>query len=763
MDQIAGVIQSIVFRNDDNGWTVLELLLDKGQQLFLASPQQQKGAPCAPGAVTAVGTLPGSGEGVHVELIGSWMEHREYGLQFKFVSAQTLLPDTLAGIEKYLGSGMIRGVGEATARNIVCCFGMETLDVLEKAPERIAEVKGIGVSRAQMIAESYAQQHGLRHVMMALQSFGITANQSVKLYKLYGADCAARIRQNPYRLIDDVDGIGFKTADSIAQNVGILEDSPTRIAAGIRYTLSWARNEGHTCLPEEKLVSAAAEVLGCERAPVEEALSQLILTSELLYKNISGAGAVGTDAVGTDAVGSAAVFLPYLYRYESESARKLLELNAFPSAQVPIDLEQELRALEQQMGVSLDPVQRQAVFMAFESGVLVITGGPGTGKTTIINFILMLMDKIGFTAELCAPTGRAAKRMGEATGREARTIHRLLEYARGNSFLRGEDNPLDADCIICDETSMVDAHLLYCLLKAAASGTRLIFAGDADQLPSVGAGNVLDDMISSGVLPVVRLTEIFRQAKLSRIVVNAHRINRGEPPLLDFTDDFCFEEIQSPDAILKRVTGILERGKLGDPWKDVQVLSPTKKGIIGVKNLNVQLQAALNPPHARKPQKQFGDTIFRKGDKVMQIKNNYTIEWTRPALRGLENGAGVFNGDLGTLMSIDPGTNLIEVLFDDERTAFYDYSQLEELDLAYCVSIHKSQGSEFPVVLLPLAGGPPMLMTRNLLYTAVTRARNRVVIIGRQATVQQMTANVLERKRYSALATVLRELSALFK
>lgn len=747
MDQIAGVIHSIVFRNDDNGWTVLELLIDEGQQLPLAASPQQKGAPSAAGIVTAVGTLPGSAEGERVELLGGWTEHREYGTQFKFVSAQTLLPDTLTGIEKYLGSGMIRGVGEATARNIVRTFGMETLDILEKAPWRIAEIKGIGASRAQMIAESYAEQHGLRHVMMALQSFGITANQSVKLYKLYGADCVARIRQNPYQLIDDVDGIGFKTADSIAQNVGIFENSPMRIAAGIRYTLSWARNEGHTCLPEEKLVSAAADVLGCDLALVEEALSDLILSTELLYKNLGDCSAV---------------FLPYLYRYEAESARKLLELNAYPSQRVHIDLEQELRALEHQLGVSLDESQRQAVFMAFESGVLVITGGPGTGKTTIINFILMLMDKIGLTAELCAPTGRAAKRMSEATGREARTIHRLLEYAHGNAFARDEDNPLDVDCIICDETSMVDAHLIYSLLKAVVSGTRIIFAGDADQLPSVGAGNVLGDMINSGVLPVVRLTEIFRQAKLSRIVVNAHRINRGEPPFLDFTDDFCFEEIYSPDVILKRVAGILERGKLGDPWKDVQVLSPTKKGILGVKNLNMQLQAALNPPNARKPQKQFGDTVFRKGDKVMQIKNNYTIEWTRPTLRGLESGAGVFNGDLGTVMSIDLTTNLVEVLFDDERTAFYDYSQLEELDLAYCVSIHKSQGSEFPVVLLPLAGGPPMLMTRNLLYTAVTRARSRVVIIGRQATVLQMTSNVQERKRYSALAIVLRELSALF-
>ena len=411
-----------------------------------------------------------------------------------------------------------------------------------------------------------------------------------------------------------------------------------RIAAGIRYTLSWAQNEGHTCLPEEKLVSAAADVLGCDLAPVEEALSELILSTDLLYKNLGGCSSV---------------FLPYLYRYEAESARKLLELNAYPSERVHIDLEQELRALEQQEGVSLDFQQRQAVFMAFESGVLVITGGPGTGKTTIINFILMLMDKIGLTAELCAPTGRAAKRMSEATGREARTIHRLLEYAHGNSFMRDEDNPLEADCIICDETSMVDAHLLYSMLKAVVNGTRLIFAGDADQLPSVGAGNVLGDMISSDVLPVVRLTEIFRQAKLSRIVVNAHRINRGEPPLLDFTDDFCFEEIYSPDAILKRVTGILVRGKLGDPWKDVQVLSPTKKGILGVKNLNVQLQEALNPPNARKPQKQFGDTVFRKGDKVMQIKTTIRSSGHVPhcaASRPVRVSSTV---TMGTVMTID--------------------------------------------------------------------------------------------------------------
>ncbi len=742
MEELKGVVSDIVFRNDENGWTVLELTPSAGSQLTFTALAAQ-----GDGVVTAVGSLPAVAPGQTVELTGQWVSHREYGTQFKFSAGFALPPDGSEAIERYLASGLIKGVGAATARNIVNRFGDEALDILENHPERLAEIRGISLKKAGEISASYLEQHGMRAIVMGLQSYGISSAQAVKLYKLYGQDTLARVRQNPYQLIDDVEGIGFRTADQIAQNVGFGADSPFRVSAGLKYTLNWARTDGgHTCLPMERLTAIAAESLRCDEELCREQLEELILSGQLLARQIDGVDCV---------------FLPFLYQWESECARMLLQLRSHPVEASGIDCEMELSALERTSDTVLDALQKQAVLTAARQGVLVITGGPGTGKTTIVDFILALMEKLGLSIELCAPTGRAAKRLSEATGMEARTIHRLLEY-NGDSFGRNADSPLEADVYIADEASMIDVQLMYHLLCALPQGARLILVGDVDQLPSVGAGNVLGDAIASGTLPVVRLTEIFRQSSRSRIVVNAHRINCGEVPLLDYTGDFAFEERSAPEMILSRIVGICQNGKLGDPWSEVQVLSPTKKGMLGVRNLNLQLQAALNPPSRGKAERAFGELTFRVGDKVMQIKNDYQMEWTKPGLRGTLEGAGVFNGDIGTIMAVHEKEKVVEILFDDERTCFYEYPQLEELDLAYCISIHKSQGSEFPTVLLPLCGGPPMLMTRNLLYTAVTRARSRVVIIGRQATVEAMVANNHERKRYSALGACLRELEALY-
>ena len=735
METIRANVNEIIFQNADNGWTVMDVTCEEGTQLLLDSQQN----------FTAVGCLPSIHSGETVELTGEWVEHREYGTQFRFSSGFPILPDTLIGIERYLGSGLIKGIGKTTAHNIVEHFGEKTLDILEDQPHRIAEVKRIGVNRAMQIAQSYKEQTGMRATMVALQSLGLTTAQSVKLYKVYQNEAPGIVRANPYTLIEDVPGIGFRTADRIALEMGFGESSPLRLRAGIKYTLEWAKNDGgHTCYPYEKLVQKAARALEADGEVVEQKLDELIISSELL--------AIEVDGVDM-------VFLPWLFKQEATAARMLLQLSAPLPFDVSIDLEMELRALERDAGVALDAKQRKAVLTAFTHGVLVITGGPGTGKTTIINFILMLMDKLNFNCELCAPTGRAAKRLGEASHKEARTIHRLLGFDHEH-FNRDQDNPVEADVIVVDEMSMVDINLFYALLNAVRPGTRLILAGDADQLPSVGAGNVLGDMIKSDCLPVVRLTEIFRQAKLSRIVTNAHKINKGEMPELTYSDDFCFEQISQPDMILERIVGILKRGKLGDPYREVQVLSPMKKGVLGVKNINTKLQQALNPSSNLKPQRQYGETIFRVGDKVMQIKNNYSQEWTRPTVHGVEDGEGVFNGDMGTILSI--GNDTIEVYFDDERTSHYEFGQLEELELAYCITIHKSQGNEFPILLLPLAGGPPMLMTRNLLYTAVTRARNRVVIIGRERAVQDMINNVQERERYTSFSYQLQKLMPLF-
>ena len=727
--ELTGTVKAIIYRSEDTGFTVLELTNEAGEDM------------------TAIGEMPLAGVGERVELTGQWTEHKTYGHQFRAETCKTLAPATLTALKNYLASGLIKGVGESTAQAIVQTFGMETLDVLEKEPARLAEVPGIGQIRAQTIGASYGAQLGLRDIMLGLQKYGVTIGQAMKLYKIYGELCLAKIEENPYRLIDDVEGIGFKTADAIARNGGVEPDAPYRLRAGLKYTLQWARQEGHTYLPREKLVEVAAGLLQADIAPVERTLTELLLEGQLIQEQLPGEDGI---------------FLPGMFRTEQDCALRLLRLQGQSALDNPFFRPKaQIARLEQQLDITLAPAQRQAVELALKAGALVITGGPGTGKTTILRFVITLLEEMGTEYALCAPTGRAAKRMGEATGRDASTIHRLLEYSYGEGgFGRNAENTLLADVVIVDEMSMVDVPLMAALLRALAPGTRLIMVGDSDQLPSVGPGNVLRDMVDSGQIPVVRLTEIFRQSGRSAIVTNAHRINEGQMPILEGLEDFGFEPMEEQETVIRRLIALNsgKAAKLGaqEPLQDIQVLAPMKKGPLGVYNLNKRLQEALNPPAHKKKERKYGDVVFREGDKVMQIKNDYRLAWTRSLPhQPPEMGEGVYNGDLGTIMSIDLYEQTLEVLFDDGRSAVYSFSMLEEMDLAYCISIHKSQGSEFPIVLLPLLGGPPMLLNRNLLYTAVTRARHMVCILGRQSCIQQMVRNNQVKRRYSGLARFL--------
>ena len=731
--QITGTIQTIIYRNADNGWTVLELTAENGERL------------------SAVGTLPLCAVGERVELEGAFVTHPRYGRQFKASSAKTLAPATLAAIEGYLGSGVIKGVGASTAHAIVAHFGMDTLSVLDEQPERLTEIPGIGKKRGALIAASYRDNRQMRDVMLALEPYGVTVNQAWKLYRIYGEGCIARIEENPYQIIADVDGIGFVTADRIAQNVsGFSFDSPARLRAGLLYALAQGCGEyGHTYLPRASLLDYAQRLLGVGQEALADALDDMIGAREVVYQMVG-------DVDG--------VFQPRLCAMENEIAARLIKLAALPEVNPFL----EAAAAAPRGSIRLAPQQAEAVRLAMTQGVLVVTGGPGTGKTTIIRCITEILTDMQMEFALTAPTGRAAKRMSEATGCEARTLHRLLEYVPGEGFKRNADDPLLYDMIIVDEVSMVDVPLLHALLAAIPAGTRLIMVGDSDQLPSVGPGDALRDIIASGVIRVVRLTEIFRQAQQSLIVTNAHRINAGRMPLLDngAQSDFRFEEYQSQEQALERVLGLCAHPDaslpVGEPLMDIQVLAPMKKGPLGVYNLNARLQAALNPPSPDKAEHAFGERILRVGDKVMQVQNNYKVEWTRRGPNGASiEGAGAFNGDLGTVYRIDNGARRFSILFDDDRLAHYEFTQSDEIELAYCISIHKSQGSEFPVVILPLCGGPPVLLTRNLLYTALTRARRQVVCLGRRETVAAMVQNNRDMRRYTALAVRLREWQAL--
>ncbi|MDD2561167.1 MAG: ATP-dependent RecD-like DNA helicase [Eubacteriales bacterium] len=721
METLHGTVNGTLFRNEENGYSVISLRVDGDLQ-------------------TAVGVLPELSDGEILHLEGEWMQHAQYGRQFKAMGFRVERPTTLDAIEHYLGSGLIRGVGPSTAKLIVEAFGQDTLEVLTAHPERLKDVPKIGKKRMAQIHESFLAQQQSRSTFLFLQRYGVTPALSNKINKLYREHAERFISENPYRLIDDIDGVGFLTADRIARSLGITQDSAFRLRAGIKHVLVEAAGSGgHTYLPEEELVSRASSLL-----QVGEDL--LLPQLDMMYQNRA--------MQRLEAGGGPQVSLTSYVQAEQEIARRLMMLTENFQQMFQSQIDDRINAYEQREGIFFSPAQRMAIGMAVNSGLSVITGGPGTGKTTLINCLLHVLGGETKTL-LAAPTGRAAKRMSEATGQEACTIHRLLQFGgEDGAFLMDEENQLPGDCVVVDEVSMVDVFLMRSLLRAIAPGTRLVLVGDADQLPSVGPGNVLADILSCPRIPQARLNEIFRQAEQSMIVLNAHRINRGEDPVSNSPgSDFFFEN--KPDAVaaansvvLLCTTRLPRYLKETDSARALQVLSPTKKGVCGVSSLNQMLQKALNPPHPAKQEIQYGDVLLRQGDKVIQTKNNYQIAWTTPVG---EKGMGVFNGDIGFVAAISQEDKSVTVQFDDLRQVEYEYPQLEEVELAYCLSVHKSQGSEFPAVVIPVIGGPRMLLTRNLLYTAVTRARRLVVLVGRPQVVSMMVTNNLEHRRYSLL------------
>lgn len=724
-EQLEAVVEETIFRNEENGYSVLEVRAGRE-------------------TVTVVGSLPALAPGEQVVLQGAYVEHPQYGRQWKAESCEIRQPTTLLGIERYLGSGLFKGIGRATAKLIVQEFGRETLEIIGGHPERLIEVPGIGRKRAAQLGQSFQEQYAAWEAMVFLQSYGVTPSLAYKIGKRYGADAPRRIRENPYCLIDDIEGVGFQTADRIALSLGIPPDSEYRLRSGLKYALQEAANgAGHTYLPKEELLRQTAQGLRVSGELLSHQLDTLLFTREL----------IAAEVYGTEAV-----MLSQLFYAEKEIARYLRLLQRYAQTTVAAGVEQRITDFERAHAITFSENQRHAVREALSHGLLVITGGPGTGKTTLINCILSLL---GDGVLLAAPTGRAAKRMSEATGHEAKTLHRLLEFSgEDGHFQRDEQNPLDAACVIVDEMSMVDVYLMRSLLRALKPGTRLLLVGDADQLPSVGAGNVLGDILKSGAVPAVRLTDIFRQAETSLIVLNAHRINHGEAPLLNKKNsDFFFVRQSTQEGSAEAIVGLCgERlpAFLGtdDPVRDIQVLSPVKKSGAGVHQLNILLQAALNPAAQWKKEIAYGDRTFRTGDKVMHIHNNYQLAWKTDD--GTE-GEGVFNGDVGFITAVDKEERVVTVRFDEERTVEYDYQQLEELELAYCLSVHKSQGSEFPCVVMPVLGGPPRLLTRNLFYTALTRAKKLVVLVGREECIADMVRNDHIAARFTTLRSRLED------
>ena len=731
-ETINGYVDHIIYRNADNGYTVLVMICDEEE-------------------VTCVGTFSDIAEGENIEAHGNYNDHPTYGRQFAVKSFEEKAPKDEMAIERYLGSGAIKGVGIALAARIVRHFKSDTFRIIEEEPERLAEVKGISERKAMEIADQVNAKRDLRQAMIFLQQYGISTTLAVKIYNTYGQEIYGILKENPYRMADDVDGVGFRTADEIASRVGIRTDSDFRIRSGIQYALLQASNEGHTYLPMPELTQRASNLLQIEPEYIEKHYMNLAMDRKIIMRQVDD---------------TTQIYASSFFYMEANTATMLKQLNA--SFDVPdIEIEERLRQIEKQTKMDLDEHQVEAVKEAVRNGLLVITGGPGTGKTTTINTIIRYFELEGMDIFLAAPTGRAAKRMSETTGFEARTIHRMLELnggMEGNAgFEKNEQNPLETDVIIIDEMSMVDISLMYSLLKAIAAGTRLILVGDVNQLPSVGPGSVLKDIIDSYEFHTVKLTKIFRQASTSDIIVNAHKINRGEPVSLDNKSmDFFFLKRYEADKIIN-VTLQLIKQKLpkfvGASEYDIQVLTPMRKGLLGVERLNGILQMYLNPADKRKREKEHGSTIFREGDKVMQTKNNYQLEWEIRSKYGLciDKGTGIFNGDMGIIEEINDFAETMTVSFDEGRMVEYPYKLLDELELAYAVTIHKSQGSEYPAVVIPLLSGPRMLMNRNLLYTAVTRAKKCVTIVGNDTTFNQMIENNSQLKRYSGLRDRLTE------
>ena len=739
-ESVTGYIDHIIFRNEDNGYTVLVLKGTEGDDEEL----------------TCVGTFPVISQGATIEASGNFINHHIYGKQFQITSFTEKMPEDAMAMERYLGSGAIKGIGAALAARIVRRFGADTLRIVEEEPERLAEIKGISEKKAREIAAQMEEKADMRKAMMFLQKYGISLNLGAKIYQKYGDSVYSVLQENPYRLADDISGVGFKIADEIAGRIGIHTDSDYRIKSGMMYTLLQATGEGHVYLPKEELFQRSSELLGVDVSYMEKHLMDLSMERKVIQKE----------------EGETVLVYPSRFYYlELNTARMLSELNI----DCPEDeafVQRRIAQIEKETGTTLDEMQKKAVTEAAGHGLFILTGGPGTGKTTTINAIIRFFEGEGSELRLAAPTGRAAKRMTEATGYEAQTIHRLLELngmpeeerqGQAVHFERNAENPLEADVIIIDEMSMVDIQLMHSLLLAVTAGTRLILVGDENQLPSVGPGNVLRDIIRSGEFPVVELKKIFRQASESDIVVNAHKINRGEQVTLsNKSSDFFFLKRQDADIIIRVVIALIQeklpRYVEAKPF-DNQVLTPMRKGLLGVERLNQILQRYLNPPEPSKKEKEYGQGLFREGDKVMQIRNNYQLEWE---IRGryeipVDKGVGVFNGDTGILKTINEFSETAEVEFEDGRCAKYSFKQLEELELAYAVTIHKSQGSEYPAVVIPLLSGPRMLLNRNLLYTAVTRARRCVTIVGSEETFREMIKNEKQQRRYSSLDIRLKE------
>lgn len=732
---LEGVVDEIIYRNENNGYLVCVVDTDEGE-------------------MTCVGTMLNLAEGESIKAIGAYVSHHTYGLQFQVESYQSSIPSDKHSVLRYLSSGAIKGIGPALAKRIIKKFGDDTFRIIEEEPEVLATVKGISDKKAQNIAQIFHEQKEMRQTIIFLQEYGISLTYAIKIYNKYKERTVEIVQNNPYKLAEDISGIGFKVADEIASKIGIDQSSAHRIKAGIKYVLSNASLDGHTYLPREDLIDSVELLLDVPYEMIENALIELQIAKQVMTQTLEG---------------EALSYQMPLYHMELLVARKLYDLAEFKYV-LPEDIDQQIEELEEGNSIFFDNFQKQAIKEGLVNGVLVITGGPGTGKTTTINSIIQLLEDQSLDVMLAAPTGRAAKRMTEATGREAQTIHRLLEISFSSNdttqrFEKNEENPLECDALIIDEASMVDIMLMNSLLKAVMPGTRLIIVGDKDQLPSVGPGNVLKDIIDSEKIKVVKLEKIFRQAMESAIIMNAHKINSGTRIELNNkeTDFFYIKRANGNDILNELIT--LTKTRLPkfakcNAFDGIQVMSPMRKGLLGVDSLNNELQRALNPPSKNKNEREFRNTIFREGDKVMQIKNNYNVTWkiVNKYKFTIDEGVGVFNGDIGKIIEINNYSEKVKVLFDDEKTVEYDFANLEELELAYAVTIHKSQGSEYPVVVLPLLSGPPMLMNRNLLYTAVTRAKKYVVIVGLDRTIYQMIDNNNEISRYSTLDLRIKEL-----
>ncbi|QYE97907.1 ATP-dependent RecD-like DNA helicase [Paraclostridium sordellii] len=733
MEKIEGMISDIVFKNEDNGYVIAHLSNENND-------------------VVIVGCMPTLTVGESIEVEGKWVNHKTYGTQFEVSSFMPVTPSSIEGIYVYLSSGMIKGIGEKMAKRIIDKFGVDTLDIIQNATHRLSEVEGIGSKKIEQIAKSYEDNRELRNIIMQLSPYGITPNLCLKIYKKYKNKAVDVISRNPYKLAEDVRGIGFKVADKIAENLGIDKLSKDRIMQGILYSLNQSLASGHTYLPKDILVQESSKLLGVEKEYILDCILGLAYDQKIHIEKGFG----HEDHI---------YLIPY-YLSENGVCKQIIKLAQSDFKDLNIDVEKEIEKVEEETGIKLANNQALAVKEAIKSGLVVITGGPGTGKTTTINTIIKVFENNEQEVLLAAPTGRAAKRMSETSNKEAKTIHRLLEmgYATDSEelvFLKDEEDPIKADVVIVDEVSMVDIVLMYSLLKAIKAGTRVILVGDSDQLPSVGAGNVLKDIIDSEVINVVRLNEIFRQAQESMIVVNAHRINQGLPLHLNVKGkDFFFIKKDTNEEILKEIVGLvstrLPKFYNLDKLKDIQVLAPMRKGDLGVANLNIELQKYLNKEEKYKVEETLQKRIFRVGDKVMQIKNNYTKKWETEDKS--ESGEGIYNGDIGYIYHIDKENKIIYVLFDQTKIVSYEYSELDELDHSFCTTIHKSQGSEFPAIVIPVTWAPPMLLNRNLLYTAVTRAKKLVVLVGDVKYLEYMIRNNKTNDRHSNLSKKLNRL-----